>query len=91
MARPRHYHDLTPEGPTTDPASTDAPPASELRPGRRVEVRNRYDRRWTPGFEVVEVLDDGYLLRRLSDGAMLPTTFSPEEVRRERRAGLWWA
>jgi hypothetical protein len=70
---------------------TEAPPAPDMRPGRRVEVRNRYDRRWTPGFEVVEVLDDGYLLRRLSDGATLPTTFSPEEVRRERRAGLWWA
>ena len=63
----------------------------EIKPGRRVEVRNRYDQRWTRGFEVLEVVSDGYIVRRLSDGAMLPITFSPDEVRRERRPGLWWA
>jgi hypothetical protein len=65
--------------------------ATDINPGRRVEVRNRYDERWTRGFEVVEIMDDQYVLRRLSDGAVLPTTFGPDEVRKERRPGLWWA
>ena len=66
-------------------------PAADISPGRRVEVRNRYDQRWTGGFEVLQIRDDKYVLRRLSDGAVLPTTFSPDEVRKERRPGLWWA
>jgi hypothetical protein len=67
------------------------PNAAELRIGRRVEVRNRFDQRWTGGFEVAEAKPEGYVLRRLSDGAVLPATFPPEDVRRERRQGMWWA
>jgi hypothetical protein len=37
-----------------------------------VEVRNRYDGRWAEGFEVIEERPAGYLLRRRSDGAVLP-------------------
>jgi hypothetical protein len=66
-------------------------PTVEIKPGRRVEVRNRFDRRWTSGFEVAEVKPEGYVLRRVSDGARLPTTFAPADVRKERRQGLWWA
>jgi hypothetical protein len=37
------------------------------------------------------VTDSGYRLKRLSDGMELPTEFTPEDVRRERkRQGMWW-
>lgn len=55
-------------------------------PHGRVEVRDRFEGRWTGEFEVIDVvvLSDGrpgYLLRRLSDGATLPTAFTGDEVR----------
>jgi hypothetical protein len=60
--------------------------------GTRVEVRRRFDQRWARGFEVAEVIeDDGYRLRRLSDGTVLPTSFDADDVRSERKKqGLWW-
>ena len=62
-----------------------------LEAGMRVEVRSRFDQRWARGFEVVAVTEGGYRLKRLSDGMELPTEFSPEDVRRERkRQGMWW-
>ena len=61
-----------------------------MKPGTRVEVRTRFDTRWSRGFEIAEVLTDGYLVRRLSDGAVLPTPFTAEEVRNERRRDTWW-
>jgi hypothetical protein len=62
-----------------------------LRPGSRVEVRTAFDRTWAKGFEVAAVTDDGYRLRRLSDGSLLPVTMAPEHVRHERRdANMWW-
>ncbi len=51
-----------------------------LDPGARVEVRNRFDGSWAPGFEVVEDAGDGYRLRRCSDGAMLPITFPGDDL-----------
>jgi hypothetical protein len=45
-----------------------------------VEVRSRYIGQWAGGFEVVEHTARGYRLRRLSDGAVLPVEFSPEEI-----------
>ena len=63
-----------------------------LEPGTRVEVRSRFDRSWARGFEVATVVKDGYGIRRRSDGALLPATFDPADVRPERRhRGLWWA
>jgi hypothetical protein len=50
-------------------------------------VRNRFDGRWAGGFEVIEAVREteaertNYRLRRLSDGATLSPTFSPEELR----------
>jgi hypothetical protein len=62
-----------------------------LAPGTRVEVRNAYDRAWGGGFEVVGGSDDGYRVRRLSDGSELPATFAIDDVRRERRdPNMWW-
>jgi hypothetical protein len=58
--------------------------------GTRVEVRSRFDGEWTSGFEVAEVTDEGYRIRRLSDGTVLPSAFTGDDVRRERRRETWW-
>jgi hypothetical protein len=66
-------------------------------PGTRVEVRSRFEARWTRGFEVSEVLepDEGearYRVRRRSDGSILPVTFAEDDLREERRRQpLWWS
>lgn len=69
-------------------------------PGTRVEVRTRFDRRWSTGFEVDAVLTasneagtDGprYRIRRRSDDSVLPEDFGPDEVRSEKRGrSMWW-
>jgi len=62
-----------------------------LEPGTRVDVRSRFDARWSHGFEVAEACAQGYRIRRMSDGAVLPTEFTTDEVRIERRKrGTWW-
>jgi hypothetical protein len=59
--------------------------------GGRVEVRRRFDSEWAHGFEVAEVNDQGVVVRRLSDGEVLPATFSPDDIRPEkRRNNMWW-
>lgn len=67
-------------------------PAMEL--GTRVEVRSRFDDRWSRGFEVAEVVDEGgrarYRLKRRSDGSLLPTLFVDDEVREEKKRSMWW-
>jgi hypothetical protein len=73
------------------PSTTSSEPES-LVPGRHVEVRNRFTGAWSRGFELAESVDDGYRVRRLSDGSILPTVFLPEDVRPRptKKAGLWW-
>jgi hypothetical protein len=61
-----------------------------LRPGTKVEVRKRFDASWARGFEVADAVEDGYVIRRLSDGHVLPTPFALDDVRRERKKGMWW-
>ena len=61
-----------------------------LKPGTRVEVRTSYDRRWARGFEIHEVVETAYRLRRLSDLSVLPRDFAVADVRRERRRQTWW-
>jgi hypothetical protein len=62
--------------------------------GDRVEVRSRFQREWSRGFEVAEVVHGDavrYRVRRRHDGALLPTLFSDDEVRSERRRReTWW-
>ena len=68
--------------------------ATPLQAGTKVEVRDRFAQTWRRGFEVAEPVDgddgDGYRIRRLSDGVVLPVVFSTEEVRRERSRDWWW-
>lgn len=64
------------------------PEPGRLLPGDRVEVQNRFDGRWSRGFEVVDVLvgmgTRRYRIRRLSDGAVLPRLFVEGEVDQAR-------
>ena len=71
-------------------------PPPQPRPGSypestRVEVRNRFDGSWAKGFEVAEVTESGYRIRRASDASVLPTEFAADQVRKERgRSNNWW-
>jgi len=49
--------------------------------GTAVDVRNRYIGTWSNGFEVAGLVEEGYLIRRLSDGSVLPDPLSFDEVR----------
>jgi hypothetical protein len=73
----------------------------DLTPGARVEVRNRFDGSWSPGFEVAEAIPAGgevddpgtmptaYRVRRLADAAVLNGTFRPDDLRREPTRRGW--
>ncbi|MBV8979488.1 MAG: hypothetical protein JO086_01165 [Acidimicrobiia bacterium] len=58
-----------------------------LGPGTRVEVRSGYGHSWASGFEVADVDGERYLVRRVSDGHVLPEPFDPREIRQEGPAG----
>lgn len=65
----------------TDRVATN-PSASEVLPvGTPVRVRNALGS-WAGGFEVVSVDRAGYLLRRVSDGALLPMPIGASEVKK---------
>jgi hypothetical protein len=53
----------------------------ELQEGTPVQVRARFESVWADGFTVVGRDDDGYRVRRQSDGATLPCSFAHEAVR----------
>ncbi len=65
-----------------------------VKPGTRVEVRRRFDDKWTRGFEIAACDDSNghvmYKVRRRSDGSILPVEFSEQDLREERRRGTWW-
>ena len=61
------------------------------RRGRRSTCATASRARGSAGFEIAEVTDDGYRIRRMSDGSVLGELFSRDDVRRERtRQGFWW-
>jgi hypothetical protein len=65
--------------------------ATGLAAGTAVDVRSRYVGAWSSGFEVAEPVKDGYRVRRLSDGSVLPDVFTNDDVRAQRhKTGLWW-
>jgi len=49
--------------------------------GTSVEVRRRFDQAWAR-LRVAAAAEDGYRLRRQSDGAVLPVSFPADDVRR---------
>jgi hypothetical protein len=50
--------------------------------GDVVEVHSRFRGSWAGGFEIAEVERDGYRLRRVSDGALLPDLTAASDLRR---------
>jgi hypothetical protein len=55
---------------------------AELPSGVRVEVRNRFDGAWVPGFQILAAqTSGGYVVRRISDRSVLPVTFAESELR----------
>ena len=52
-----------------------------LRAGCPVEVRRRFDRAWAKGFVVEGFGPGGVILRRESDGSILPLSFPIDDVR----------
>jgi hypothetical protein len=44
-------------------------------------VHTRFDDSWSEGFEIAEVTGDGFRVRRLSDGTVLPGVTSASDVR----------
>jgi hypothetical protein len=75
-----------------------APYDDAVRPGTRVEVRNRFESKWTRGFEVADLVEETgghpgdrqYTVRRRSDGSILPVTFDERDLREENRRSTWW-
>lgn len=65
------------------------PPTSETVPtfevGTKVIVKDQFLGAWSGGFVVAALVDEGYLLGRLSDRSLLPDVFPPDVVRPERR------
>jgi hypothetical protein len=66
--------------------------AEELSAGDKVEVRSRFNAQWSRGFEIIEVTGEGYRVRRISDGEILPVRFAEGDVRqaRKRANDFWW-
>ena len=57
----------------------------QMAAGVRVEVRSSLDGDWCRGFEVAEVIlgavgVEGYRLRRVSDGSVLPVVFPAGDI-----------
>ena len=53
-----------------------------MQPGDPVEVKTRYQGSWSCGFTVAALRGQSRLLiRRDSDGVVLPSTFSDDDVR----------
>jgi hypothetical protein len=53
----------------------------QLTVGTPVEVRSRFTREWSRGFEIAAVLPGGCTLRRMSDNSLLPVEFAFDEFR----------
>lgn len=59
--------------------------SSPIEPGTSVDVRTRFDGRWSTGFEVADLINEDstdvrYQLRRTSDGAILPVLFTEADI-----------
>ena len=52
-----------------------------MKVGEQVEVRVGFTDGWVGGFEIAEVVADGYRVRRHSDGSLLPGSTSTDDVR----------
>ena len=62
-------------------------PAVMLAPGMEVDVFSRFRETWVHGFEIAGVHGNSYSLRRRLDWAVLPGTFSADDIRVSRPRG----
>jgi hypothetical protein len=53
--------------------------------GTAVDVRDRFRRSWSRGFEITEAAQGGYRLLRVSDRYPIPMLFHADDVRRSSR------
>lgn len=53
---------------------------SGLSVGTEVDVRDRFRENWSRGYEIAGTTTTGYLVRRHSDGCLLPVEFAPRDV-----------
>jgi len=51
--------------------------------GTPMMVRNRFDGAWVAGFELTDVNEETYQVRRRSDHVVLPARFDESELRPE--------
>ena len=75
--------------PVTAPPESTPEHRSALMEGTRVEVRSGFDGSWDTGFQIHQITESGYLLRRRSDKEVLPVEFSADDLRREHKT-MWW-
>lgn len=71
-----------------DPRAASAPPS--IPPGTRVQVRRKFDDKWATGFEVAEATAQGYRVRRMSDGELIPVPIAEDDLRKEKKRSNWW-
>jgi hypothetical protein len=65
----------------------DTPPRLVI--GDSIEVHTQYDDSWCAGFEIAEVLPDGYRVKRTTDQMMLPAMTCDDDVRSVGKALPW--
>lgn len=56
-----------------------------MRIGQQVEVHTHYTGAWATGFEVADVVTEGYVVRRRSDGSLLPVVIPEVDLREATR------
>jgi hypothetical protein len=60
-----------------------------MRVGQPVEVHTKFDDSWSTGFEIAEVVTEGYKVRRQSDGSLLPGVTGEADLRPAVRGASW--
>jgi hypothetical protein len=56
-----------------------------MQAGDKVQVYSAFNDTWARGFEIAEVIPDGFRVRRVSDGAVLPSRTSADDLRPDDR------
>ena len=72
---------IEPNQRTATSADAAAGPTVVIPVGVPVELRSRFDDRWTHGFSIAVCGEGLYQVRRLSDGQVLPAWFPAEMLR----------
>ena len=64
-----------------------------LQIGDQVDVHTKFVDSWVAGFEIAELIAEGYRVRRESDGSLLPGYTSELDVRPKTgfEGRRWWA